>query len=154
MDEASRDHILCRLTPEGKEAVRRRLMRRDLITRLVLVGILVLVVLRNGVNSVALLISFLIILAFGVFLYIGQRRIRRKADALLSSYEIVLTQDAITRHQLNTPDYTLPSTQIARIERAPHALLLRSSDKAQGPMVVFNGIEHFEELNKRGGGLP
>lgn len=151
MDESSLDHILCRLTPEGKEAVRRRLMKRDLITRLALVGILLLVIFRNGLNSAVLPISLLIVLALGVFLYFSQRRIRRKADALLSSYEIVLTPDTITRHQLNIPDFTLPSTEIATIESAPHALLLRSSNKAKGPMVVFNGIEHFEELIDRVG---
>jgi hypothetical protein len=151
MDEGHLGDIVCRFTPEGKEAVRRRLVKRSVITRSVLVGIFVLFILRNGLGSVNFPIALAVIVVLGVFLYIGHRGTRRKADALLSSYEITLTPDAITRRQGNTPDYTLQRIQIARIEDTPHALLLRSSEKAQGPMVVFRGIEHFEELLARVG---
>ena len=145
-DEAPPPIRVYRLTAEGRQAIASRVMWRSLLTRLALVAILVLVVLRSRLDPVLRADSSVIVLALCGLLYLGHRGVQRKVDALLSSYEIHLGPEAITRWQLNTPDYTLKRAEISRIERAPHALALRPSEKRLGPMLVYRGIENYDEL--------
>lgn len=141
------------LHEQGINDIKSRSRKRSLVMRMIIVpAVFVIFLGRNdwsfdGLFTLQSLITFgLTLLFFSIFSRIGVNRGLNRLQQQMESFTLSITDDALLRRQLNTPDVKIPKDEVKRITRSVEGSLSVRGSGQQDVIHIPAGIENQDAL--------